>query len=95
MVHQPVLRLLLRLFLPLTKRPIRREVGMTGEITLRGRVLPIGGVKEKSLSAHRAGLTTIILPKDNEKDIEDIPESVREDLTFKLVSHLDEVLSMH
>lgn len=78
----------------LSKRPIKREVGMTGEITLRGRVLPIGGVKEKTLSAHRAGLTTIILPKDNERDIEDIPESVREDLTFKLVSHADEVLEI-
>lgn len=78
----------------LSKRPIRREVGMTGEITLRGRVLPIGGLKEKTLSAHRAGLTTIILPKDNERDIEDIPESVREDLTFKLVSHADEVLKI-
>jgi len=78
----------------LTKRPIRREVGMTGEITLRGRVLPIGGVKEKTLSAHRAGLTTIILPKENERDIEDIPESVRENLTFKLVSHADEVLEI-
>ncbi|AYC29777.1 endopeptidase La [Paenisporosarcina cavernae] len=76
----------------LSKRPIRREVGMTGEITLRGRVLPIGGVKEKTLSAHRAGLTTIVLPKDNERDIEDIPESVRDDLTFKLVSQADEVL---
>ncbi len=78
----------------LVQRPIRREVGMTGEITLRGRVLPIGGVKEKTLSAHRAGLTTIILPKDNERDIEDIPESVREELTFKLVSHADEVLEI-
>lgn len=78
----------------LTKRPIKREVGMTGEITLRGRVLPIGGVKEKTLSAHRAGLTTIILPKENERDIEDIPESVRENLTFKLVSHADEVLEI-
>lgn len=74
-------------------RPIRREVGMTGEITLRGRVLPIGGLKEKTLSAHRAGLTTIICPKDNERDIEDIPESVREQLTFKLVSSADEVLA--
>ncbi|MGE7927605.1 endopeptidase La [Lysinibacillus xylanilyticus] len=74
-------------------RPIRREVGMTGEITLRGRVLPIGGLKEKTLSAHRAGLTTIICPKDNERDIEDIPESVREQLTFKLVSLADEVLA--
>ncbi|MFJ7950153.1 endopeptidase La [Lysinibacillus sp. NPDC096418] len=75
-------------------RPIRREVGMTGEITLRGRVLPIGGLKEKSLSAHRAGLTTIICPKDNERDIEDIPEVVREQLTFKLVSSADEVLAL-
>lgn len=78
----------------ISKRPIRREIGMTGEITLRGRVLPIGGLKEKSLSAHRAGLTTIILPKDNERDIEDIPESVREQLTFKLVSTADEVLEL-
>ncbi|OCS93100.1 endopeptidase La [Caryophanon latum] len=74
-------------------KAIRREVGMTGEITLRGRVLPIGGLKEKSLSAHRAGLTTIIIPKDNERDIDDIPESVRHELTFKLVSTAEEVLS--
>ncbi|KAB7708598.1 endopeptidase La [Bacillus aerolatus] len=78
----------------LTAQPIRREVGMTGEITLRGRVLPIGGVKEKSLGAHRAGLKTIILPQDNEKDIEDIPESVRNDLTFILASHMDDVLKV-
>lgn len=77
----------------LTGRAIRRDVGMTGEITLRGRVLAIGGLKEKTLSAHRAGLTTIILPKENEKDIDDIPESVREDLTFVPVSHMDEVLN--
>ncbi|WP_280769816.1 endopeptidase La [Salipaludibacillus daqingensis] len=76
----------------LTDKPVRREVGMTGEITLRGRVLPIGGLKEKSMSAHRAGLTHIIIPKDNEKDLEDIPDSVRNDLTFIPVSHLDEVL---
>ncbi|MCY7985952.1 endopeptidase La, partial [Bacillus inaquosorum] len=76
----------------LTGRAVSREVGMTGEITLRGRVLPIGGLKEKALGAHRAGLTTIIAPKENEKDIEDIPESVREGLTFILASHLDEVL---
>ncbi|RIW37729.1 endopeptidase La [Bacillus salacetis] len=76
----------------LTGREIRREVGMTGEITLRGRVLPIGGLKEKTLSAHRAGLTTIILPQDNEKDIDDIPESVRKDLKFVPVSHIEEVL---
>ncbi|WP_026690565.1 endopeptidase La [Alteribacter aurantiacus] len=76
----------------LTERPVRREVGMTGEITLRGRVLPIGGLKEKSMSAHRAGLSVIIMPKENEKDLEDIPESVKKDLTFIAVSHLDEVL---
>ncbi|UFT97957.1 endopeptidase La [Radiobacillus kanasensis] len=76
----------------LTGRPVKKEVGMTGEITLRGRVLPIGGLKEKSLSAHRAGLTTILMPADNEKDLEDIPESVREGLTFIPVSHLDQVL---
>ncbi len=76
----------------LTNRPIRREIGMTGEVTLRGRVLPIGGLKEKTLSAHRAGLTTIIIPKDNERDIDDIPESVRNELTFVSVSHVDEVL---
>ncbi|MEG6573975.1 MAG: endopeptidase La [Caldibacillus debilis] len=76
----------------LTGKKVRKEVGMTGEITLRGRVLPIGGLKEKTLSAHRAGLSTVILPKDNEKDLDDIPESVRNDLNFILVSHVDEVL---
>ncbi len=76
----------------LTGIPVSKEVGMTGEITLRGRVLPIGGLKEKSLSAHRAGITKIICPKENEKDIEDIPESVRNDLKFILASHMDDVL---
>lgn len=76
----------------LTGRAVKRDVGMTGEITLRGHVLPIGGLKEKSLSAHRAGLTTIIIPADNERDIEDIPKSVRDDLTFIKVKNLDEVL---
>ena len=66
----------------LSGRPVRRDVAMTGEITLRGRVLPIGGVKEKVLGAHRAGITTIILPKENEADLEDLPEEVREPLTF-------------
>lgn len=78
----------------LTDRKIERTVGMTGEVTLRGRVLPIGGVKEKCLSAHRAGLKTIILPLDNERDIEDIPENVREQLTFHLVSDVAEVLQI-
>ncbi|MDN4072707.1 endopeptidase La [Fictibacillus terranigra] len=76
----------------LSGKPVRKDVGMTGEITLRGRVLPIGGLKEKSLSAHRAGIQTVIMPKENEKDIDDIPESVRSTLAFIPVSHLDEVL---
>ncbi|WJH32506.1 endopeptidase La [Paenibacillus sp. CC-CFT747] len=76
----------------LTNVPVSREVAMTGEITLRGRVLPIGGLKEKTLAAHRAGIKTVLLPKDNEKDIQDIPESVRENLTFIPVAHMDEVL---
>jgi ATP-dependent Lon protease len=75
-------------------RPVRRDVAMTGEITLRGRVLPIGGVKEKVLGAHRAGITTIILPKQNEADLEDIPDEVREALTFHAVETLDEVFDI-
>ncbi|GAA4704897.1 endopeptidase La [Brevibacillus fulvus] len=76
----------------LTGIPVRKEVGMTGEITLRGRVLPIGGLKEKVLSAHRAGLTTVLFPKENEKDLDDIPESVRKEMKMVPVEHLDEVL---
>ncbi len=78
----------------LTKISIRREVGMTGEVTLRGRVLEIGGLKEKALAAHRAGLTTIILPKANAKDLEDIPKNVKKDLQFILAEHMDEVLKV-
>lgn len=77
----------------LTGRLVSREVAMTGEITLRGRVLPIGGLKEKSLAAHRAGIKTVLLPKDNERDLRDIPESVKNDLNFIPVGHMDEVLS--
>ena len=78
----------------LTKIPVDRKTGMTGEVTLRGRILEIGGVKEKVIGAHRAGLTTIILPKDNEKDLEDVPKEVLKDLKFKFVEHMDEVLEI-
>ena len=76
----------------MSDRPVRRDVAMTGEITLRGRALPIGGLKEKVLGAHRAGIKHIILPKANEPDIEDIPEEVRSQLTFHPVETLSEVL---
>jgi ATP-dependent Lon protease len=75
-----------------TGRTVRSDVGMTGEMTLRGRVLPIGGVKMKVLAAHRAGLTTVILPKRNERDLEDVPEDVRGKMTFVLVERIDEAL---
>jgi ATP-dependent Lon protease len=78
----------------LTGKPARHDVAMTGEITLRGKILPIGGVKEKLLAAHRFGLKTIILSKDNEKDLMDVPEEVREDLTIHTVETIDEVLSL-
>jgi ATP-dependent Lon protease len=74
-------------------RPVRSNVAMTGEISLRGHVLPIGGLKEKVLGAHRAGITRIILPKENEADLEDIPDDVRAALTFSCVSSLDQVFS--
>lgn len=76
----------------LTNRPVSRFVAMTGEITLRGRVLPIGGLKEKSLAAHRAGIKTVLFPEANKKDLRDIPETVRESMEFIPVHHMDEVL---
>ena len=77
----------------LTGIPVRRDVAMTGEITLRGRVLPIGGLKEKLLAAHRGGITTVLIPKDNEKDLVDIPDNVKKGLEIIPVSTVDEVLS--
>jgi ATP-dependent Lon protease len=76
----------------LTNRPVRKDLAMTGEITLRGRVLPIGGLKEKVLAAHRSGLRTVILPQENEKDLHEIPENVRRRLRFKIVEHMDDVI---
>lgn len=76
----------------LSNTKVSHDVAMTGEITLRGRVLPIGGLKEKSLAAHRAGIKTVLLPKENEKDLDDVPDSIREAMQFITVSHMDEVI---
>jgi ATP-dependent Lon protease len=76
----------------LTGRAVRSTVGMTGEVTLQGLVLPIGGVKQKVLAAHRMGLKEVILPKRNEKDLDDVPESVRNEMTFHLASRVEDVL---
>ena len=73
---------------------VRNEVAMTGEITLRGRVLPVGGIKEKALAAHRAGIRTMIIPDENNKDLEELPDNVADDMTFIQVSHMDEVLAI-
>ena len=78
----------------LTKKAVRKDVAMTGEITLRGKVLPVGGVKEKVLAARRAGINTIVLPKENEKDLAEIPPRVRSKLKFLLVENMDEVLKI-
>jgi len=75
----------------LTGRPVRSDVAMTGEITLRGQVLPVGGIKEKVLAATRAGVTTVILPHRNEADLEDLPEEVREKMRFVLADNVDVV----
>ncbi len=77
----------------LTRRPIRKDVAMTGEITLRGKVLPVGSVRDKVLAAHRAGCKLIAVPKDNENDLQDVPEEIRRELEFLLVEHVDEVLN--
>jgi len=77
----------------LTAIPIRRDIAMTGEVTLRGRVLPIGGLKEKLLAALRGGITTVLIPAENEKDLAEIPVSVKDALDIVPVSHVDEVLA--
>ena len=78
----------------LTNIPVRSNVAMTGEITLRGQVLPIGGLKEKLLAAHRGGITTIIIPKENERDLKEIPDNIKEDLDIHCVKWIDEVLEL-
>ena len=78
----------------LTHIPVRCDVAMTGEITLRGKVLPIGGVKEKLLAAHRAGIRTVIIPRDNQKDLTDIPANIKDEFTIHFVESMDEVLKV-
>jgi ATP-dependent Lon protease len=76
-----------------TNSPVKKDLAMTGEVTLRGRVLPIGGLKEKTLAAKRAGIKTMIIPKQNEKDLDDIPKNLKKDMKFIFVETMDEVIS--
>ena len=78
----------------LTRIPVRADVAMTGEITLRGEVLPIGGLKEKLLAAHRGGITTVIIPHENERDLVEMPKNIKQNLTIKPVRWIDEVLEI-
>jgi len=78
----------------LTHKTIRNDLAMTGEITLRGQVLPVGGIKDKVLAAHRAGIKTIIIPKWNEKDLEDIPKEVQKKIDFHFVDRMQDVLKL-
>ena len=78
----------------LTGRPVKHTVGMTGEVTLQGRVLPIGGLKQKVLAAHAAGLTDVVIPERNRGDLEDVPEEVREEMSFHPVMTIGEVLEL-
>ena len=78
----------------ITNNPVKKHVAMTGEVTITGQVLPIGGLKEKLLAAHRSGITQVIIPKDNEKDLIDIPKKVREDIKITTVETVDEVLKI-
>ena len=76
----------------LTNTPVRRDVAMTGEITLRGKVLPVGGIREKVLAAHRAGIKKVLLPRENERDISEIPNAVRKQLEFVLIDDVSKAL---
>jgi ATP-dependent Lon protease len=78
----------------ITRRPVYKEVAMTGEITLRGKVLPVGAIRDKVLAAHRGGVKKVVIPRDNERDLQDVPKEVREDLEIVLASHIDDVLNV-
>ncbi len=74
--------------------PVKKDLGMTGEITIRGKILPVGGIREKVLAAHRAGLKTVILPKENRRDLDEVPNLVKEDIEFIFIEHADEAINM-
>lgn len=76
----------------LTGIPVRKDVAMTGEITLRGKVLPVGGIREKVMAAHRAGIRKVLIPAENEPDIQDIPEAVRDEMEFVLLNNVEDAL---
>jgi ATP-dependent Lon protease len=78
----------------LTRRPVKNTVGMTGEVTLQGRVLPIGGLKQKVLAAHAAGLTEVIVPERNQSDLDDVPSDVRDQMQFHIVGSVEQVLAL-
>jgi ATP-dependent Lon protease len=78
----------------LSKKPVRSDIAMTGEITLTGRVLPIGGLKEKSLAAYRSGIRTIIIPEENKSDLEKIPENIKKKISYRCVEHVEDVLKI-
>ena len=82
------------LFSAVTKIPVLKDVAMTGEITLRGKVLPVGGIKDKILAAYRAGIRTIVLSSENDKDLDDLPEEIRAEMEFHLVNTMDEVIKI-
>ncbi|VFT70696.1 DNA-binding ATP-dependent protease La [Escherichia coli] len=94
MVRVPVLLCAPRWFSCLTGNPVRADVAMTGEITLRGQVLPIGGLKEKLLAAHRGGIKTVLIPFENKRDLEEIPDNVIADLDIHPVKRIEEVLTL-
>ena len=81
-----------RQYIKMTETPVRKDLAMTGEITLRGKVLPVGGIKEKVIAAHRAGVKKVLLPRDNMKDIDELPQNVKHDLEFRAIDTIDDVL---
>ena len=78
----------------ITNTPVKKDIAMTGEVTLRGNVLPVGGIKEKVLAAHRLGIKTIIIPEKNEKDLEELPQQIKEELTITSVNHMDQIIPL-